>query len=70
MKKLKEIILRYQFISSILIVGVVISITSIPLPSIMLQNMDEQFADYLSGIIEQIAVSILLIIGLKKLGLY
>lgn len=70
MKKLKEIILKYPFVSSIFIAGVTIAITSIPLPSIISQNMESQLADYLLGIIEQIAVSIFLVIGLKKLGLY
>lgn len=70
MKKLKEIILKYPIISSIFIMGISIAITFIPLPSTISQNMESQFADYLSGIIEQISVSILLIIGLKKLGLY
>lgn len=70
MKRLKEIILKYPFVSSIIIVGVAIAITYIPLTSMLSQNMEIQLADYLSGIIEQIAVSIFLVIGLKKLGLY
>jgi membrane protease YdiL (CAAX protease family) len=70
MKKLKEIILKYPFVSSIIIVGVAIALTSIPLPSAISHNMENQFADYLPGIIEQAAVSILLVIVLKKLGLY
>jgi len=70
MKNLKEIILRYPLISSILIVAVSISITSISLPVIIAQNFNQQMVDYLSGIIEQVTVTILLIILLKKLGLY
>lgn len=67
MKKLKEIIIKYPCISSILIVALAISITFTHLP---ITNMDGQLKDYLSGIIEQVVVSILLIIGLKKLRLY
>lgn len=70
MKNLKEKILRYPLISSILIVVVSISITFISLPVIITQNFNQQMVDYLSGIIEQVTVAILLIMLLKKLGLY
>lgn len=70
MKNIKEILLKYPLMSSILIVAMSISVTFIKLPVIITQNFDEQLVEYLTGIIEQVGVTVLLVIVLKKIGLY
>lgn len=69
MKQGVKYILDRPLLFSIGIIFVAIALTFVPLAPLIKEICGEQLAAYIEGIIEQTAVSIVLIILLKKLGL-
>ncbi|MBI9051083.1 MAG: CPBP family intramembrane metalloprotease [Anaerolineaceae bacterium] len=69
MNKLKTTILKYPIISAIVIMLIGTTLTEIHLEDNVLSWMDNQKASYLTGIIEQGGVSILLMLLLAWLGM-
>lgn len=64
-----KVIQKNVVVFSILIMAVSLAITFIPLDSLFVTSLGQQSSEYLSGIIEQVLVSLVLIVILKKLDL-
>lgn len=66
---MKDFIFKKPIISSVFISVLTIGLTFIPLGRLFTSFLELQSAQYLSGLLEQLFVSFLLIVVIKKLGL-
>lgn len=67
---LVERVFEHPAIASIFIMFVAIALTFIPLAPVLEPICGDQTAEYMTAIIEQVLVSLMLIAGLKKIGLF
>ena len=70
MKKVKEKIFMFPIISSVIISLIAGAIVFISVPVMVTNQSEQQLVDYLTGIVEQTGAGLLLILLLKKLGIF
>lgn len=69
MKKLKVFAFEKPIIFSIILIIITVALTSIPLGPIFSHFLDHQSSEYVTGILEQVFVSALMIMVLKRFNL-
>lgn len=69
MNKLRNVVNKYPVLSAIVIMFIAVPLTEIPLQDWFSFGLDQQGASYLTGLLEQGGVSLLMVLLMRQLGM-